>query len=67
MTSDRSRLNGIKNRWSNERKISAINVEWLIKEAENAERMRAANDLRKAGDTRHNGTADALSDLFGSW
>lgn len=55
------RIRAIKVRWRNDGRISTVDVEWLISEAEKAETMRAADRLRGGS---HGTVSDLLDGLF---
>ena len=51
-----SELTRIKRRWTTERKVAAADIEWLLKQAERAETMAAADKVR--------GHSSSLADLL---
>ena len=57
MSVESERIKRIRKRWTEERKVSSPDVDWLLEQADKAETMRAAHSLKQSG--------GALSDLLG--
>jgi len=55
-----TRLDSIRERWDDERKISGGDVRWLLDMAKKAETLQAADALRRAGKSNRDAFFDGL-------
>jgi hypothetical protein len=62
MTVESERIKRIQKRWTDEHKVSGADVEWLLQQANNAETMRAARNLR---DATRSPSERLIDNLFG--
>lgn len=61
---NQERIKRIEKRWTDDRKVSGADVDWLIARAKAADTMDSANDLRRAS-SGDSGLGDLLDKMFG--